>query len=243
MYILHNNQNSEYIIINFKIKEIKDINFELINKYYYTITEWVKQILDNYDKNLNWKFYICNLNFKKIRVFITIDKQLYAKTDKDTNSIYISNYSYNYHHFEILLNVILNQIDKKHFEILFKCKSYDNMTFDYDSESESENESISDFDNLENNNKNININKYDLIEIIGLSGISKETFISELYKIPLLKNSHYNSEYSSESIFNNDIYSKIYENNKYEWIITNNNYITYSIANNDELLLNFINKI
>ena len=79
MKVINNNQLSEYIIINFKIDNNENLNLDIINNYYKTISEWIKFILDTYDARFNWNYYICNLNFNIIRVFIYISKYITLK--------------------------------------------------------------------------------------------------------------------------------------------------------------------
>jgi hypothetical protein len=97
------------------------------------------------------------------------------------------------------------------------------------------------------------INSYDsdstvdediLIKSIGISGITKKTFISELKKIPLLK-INTNKFNSLLNTFHEDIYNKLLENNILFWITSNNNYIIYNKIDNDtnSLLHKFTNQI
>ena len=102
MKVINNNQLSEYIIINFKIDNNENLNLDIINNYYKTISEWIKFILDTYDARFNWNYYICNLNFNIIRVFIYINKYKYAQTDIETNTLYITNSYYDFNKYNIL---------------------------------------------------------------------------------------------------------------------------------------------
>ena len=88
--LIHNSINSEYIIINFKLEfnELDSIEYKKV--YYNIILEWIKLILNNYKIVLNWTFYINNLNYNTIRIFLLIDKYNYPNMD-DGNIIYITN--------------------------------------------------------------------------------------------------------------------------------------------------------
>lgn len=88
--LVQNSINSEYIIINIKLEfnDLEPINYKKI--YYNIICEWIKCILDKYNKIYNWTFYINNLNYKIIRVFLLIDKYNYPNMD-DNNLIYTTN--------------------------------------------------------------------------------------------------------------------------------------------------------
>ncbi len=88
--LIHNSVNSEYIIINFKLQfdELDTIEYKKV--YYNIISEWIKLILDKYKIVFNWTFYINNLNYNTIRIFLLIDKYNYSNMD-DSSIIYISN--------------------------------------------------------------------------------------------------------------------------------------------------------
>lgn len=233
MEILHNDCDSEFIIINIKMDYLNILNLDLINNYYIAIAEWVKHILDKYNNTYNWKFFISNLHFRVIRIFITIDKKNYAKVDDDTKSIYVTNYYINNN--SIIINL-------ERLSLLFNIQDFILFLHSYNI-IESENSSQS----------NYSINSYDsdstiddniLIKNIGISGITKETFISELKKIPLLKINTYKSN-SILNIYHEDIYTKLLENNTLFWITSNNNYIIYNKIDIDtnSLLYKFTNQI
>lgn len=255
MKVINNNQPSEYIIINFKINNNDELNLDIIDNYYKTISEWIKFILDTYDTRFNWNFYICNLNFNIIRVFIYISKHQYAKMDNDTNTLYISNSYYDINKYNINLDILSSFIKCKEFLLLLNNK---NLSLDF-STSDSESDSSSDYDELYANLNYTHLiieNKESLINTIGISGVNYDTFISELNKIYLLKFSYYNHKNENiNEIFSEDIYKKINENNELFWVTSYNNYLLFlrsihvqlDINNldniNNSLLYNFINEI
>jgi hypothetical protein len=265
MEILHNNQKSNYIIVNFKIKNENTEKLDIINNYYIAISNWIKIILDKYDDKINWKFYICNLNFKVIRVFITIDKNIYAKMDEHTESIYIqdhyiNNYNYliNTMYFYYLFNInditklLENYID--YYNIIVNDEKTSNNYLSSDDSDNSDNTQSSDDSDSTDIETSIQINTYchkiiknsdTLINIIGISGVSKTTFISELEKIPILKLNYYNTNYVSNNIYHDDLYYKTIENNKLFWVTTYNNLLSYSATNmeNNTILYNFTKQI
>jgi len=291
MEILHNNQLSEYLIINFKINTLSTdiINIDVINNYYLSITEWIKYILDKYNNKKNWKFYICNLNFKVIRVFITIDKQIYARMDNETHSIYTSNYSIDTNNTNIELDYLIYLFHIHEFELILKYKAVfynilsnedqileNNFNSESDSKTDSDSESQHTYNSsyfyndsiqsedqddsisiksdtnseinseyIESNIKIVEYNNNTLIKHIGISGVSKDTFISELKKIPFIKNTYYNAEFITDNIFHEDLFHKMYENNNLFWITSNNNIILYNQTNieNNKLLYKFTNQL
>jgi hypothetical protein len=234
MEIIYNECDSEFIIINIKIDYMDILDLDLINKYYVSIAEWIKTILDKYNNTYNWKFYICNLHFRVMRIFITIDKQNYAKVD-DTKTIYITNYFINNNPIIINLDKLISLFNIQDF-ILF-LHSNTNIESDNSTQSDYSYESDS---NSSEETEDGNI----LIKNIGISGITKETFISELKKIPLLK-INTNKFNSLLNTFHEDIYNKLLENNILFWITSNNNYIIYNKIDNDtnSLLHKFTNQI
>ncbi len=255
MKVINNNQLSEYIIINFKIDNNENLNLDIINNYYKTISEWIKFILDTYDARFNWNFYICNLNFNIIRVFIYINKNKYAQTDTETNTLYITNSYYDFNKYNINLNILSTFINCKEFKLLLNNNNLNNDFISSDSESNSS----SDYDELYSNLNYINFDLVDkdiLINTIGISGVKYNTFISELNKIYLLKFSYYNNKNDDiNNVFSEDIYKKINENNELLWISSYNNNLLFlksiniqvDINNldniNNSLLYNFINEI
>lgn len=258
MKVHHNNQPSEYLIINFKINRNNNnnINLDIIDNYYLTISEWIKHILDTYDSRFNWNFYICNLNFNIIRVFIYINKQQYAKMDNETNSLYITNSFYDIHKYNINLDILLTFIRNKDFNLLLNNKTYnyDILTSESGSSSGSDYESDNLYANLDYTHLDI-VNEDNLIDTIGISGVNYDTFMSELNKVYLLKFSYYKNDNNMNDIFSEDIYKKLTENNELFWITSYNNYLLFLKASNihidinngnninNSLLFNFINEI
>lgn len=242
--LIHNSINSEYIIINFKL-EFDDIDtIEYKKVYYNIISEWIKLILDKYKIVLNWTFYINNLNYNTIRLFLLIDKYNYPNMDEN-NIIYITNafefYNkndinildlsklFNINELKIIIEQEFNNIKNNLNSTKSNCSSIssdgslvqmpiNNIIEDHFDEFNK----VLIGDNSNDINKNI-INEYNKdnkcnIKAIGLSGVNKNTFIHELKKINVLKHSdiYYNKKHN---IFNNQIYKKIKENNKYFWIL------------------------
>lgn len=242
--LIHNSINSEYIIINFKL-EFDDIDtIEYKKVYYNIISEWIKLILDKYKIVLNWTFYINNLNYNTIRLFLLIDKYNYPNMDEN-NIIYITNafefYNkndinildlsklFNINELKIIIEQEFNNIKNNLNSTKSNCSSIssdgslvqmpiNNIIEDHFDEFNK----VLIADNSNDINKNI-INEYNKdnkcnIKAIGLSGVNKNTFIHELKKINVLKHSdiYYNKKHN---IFNNQIYKKIKENNKYFWIL------------------------
>lgn len=241
--LIHNSINSEYIIINFKLEfdEIDTIEYKKV--YYNIISEWIKLILDKYKIVFNWTFYINNLNYNTIRIFLLIDKYNYPNMD-DSKLIYISNAFefYNKNDINILdlsklfnideLKVIIeqeyNNIKNNLNSTKSNCSSVssdgslikmpiDNIIEDHFDEFNKVNKSNKKEIINETNETNNSTKKCNIIAI-GLSGVNKNTFIHELKKINVLKHSdiYYNKKHN---IFNNQIYKKIKENNKYFWIL------------------------
>jgi hypothetical protein len=88
--LLQNNINSEFLIINFILNFDDNHTIQYKKIYYNIICEWLKIILDKYNCIYNWVFYINNLNYKIIRVFIFINKYNYPNMDQQ-NLIYLTN--------------------------------------------------------------------------------------------------------------------------------------------------------
>ncbi len=228
--LINNSVNSEYIIINFKLDFNENDTLNYKDTYYIVICEWIKIILDKYKNIFNWTFYINNLNYQVIRVFILIDKYNYPNMDNQ-KIIYITNAFEFYNKNDINIIDLSKQFNIEDLKILL-LQEINNINNNLDSnESNSSSDGslitmpIEVFGNyFENKDKNIEhklikeqSNNYK-INSIGLSGVNKNTFIYELKKINVLKhtNIYYNKNHN---IFKNQIYKKIKENNKFYWIL------------------------
>ncbi len=236
--LINNQINSKYIIINIKLDFSNNETIKYKYNYYKIIINWLKLSLDKYLLIYNWIFYIQNLNYDTIRIFLFTTHDNYPNMD-NYNLIYLTN---NFKHttdnininnleklFDISeLKIIINQ----EFELIKKTLSSASSN-----ENDAELKIINDSNNIINDyyndyaiiNKKSNI--YDIkinaieqkinIVKIGMSGTNKLTFISELKKINTLQVSkiYYNDKHN---IYNNNIFQKIKENNKFYWVEYNN---------------------
>lgn len=101
--LLNNSVNSNYFIINIKLKFPEYGEDNIINLKYYDkngiinfknayisiIRKWVQNILDQYSLLYNVVLYIANLNYDTIRVFIYFNPLSYSNMDKKF-SIYLT---------------------------------------------------------------------------------------------------------------------------------------------------------
>ena len=104
--LLHNKINSNYFIVNIKLKfpesndnQMIHVNFKnndvifnynnltnksmlkLKNKYISIIRKWIQNILDQYSLLYNSVLYITNLNYDTIRIFIYFNPLSYSNMD------------------------------------------------------------------------------------------------------------------------------------------------------------------
>ncbi len=233
--IKHNNINSNYFIINFKLN--RHINAD--DKYIIIIKKWIQNILDKYLIMSNWVIYIKNLNYKYFRIFIYLNSLNYSNMDNE-NLIYLTdmiNYEnifkinikdfvrfFNTNELELLINLELNIIDSN-----------------LDDESSSEENDCTAFDIIDLHFSESSENKQFIkkfISKIGVSGLNKVTFFNELLKLVYIGtpyNNIYSNNQSSNSTFNDIIFTKIKENNKYYWVDYNENEI-----NNKNIILKLL---
>jgi hypothetical protein len=240
--LVHNKINSNYFIFNIKLKfpEINEqTNTKLLlrfkNKYNIIIKKWIQNILDQYSLLYNTILIISNLNYDTIRVFISLMPLTYSNMD-NKNVIYLSD-MINYESISKLniyqliklfyldkLNLLIDlefDIIKPHLDT-DSSSSDDNNTFDFIDYDYFNKKDINNTQNIKQQELNYIHNRYNVIQIIGISGVTKNTFINEINKLSILEqgNFYFNSLHN---IYNNDIYIKIKENNKHIWVNYNDN--------------------
>lgn len=233
----NNNIDSKYIIINIKLlfNELTPINYKFI--YFNIILNWLKVTLDKYLLIYNWIVFIQNLNYNKIRIFLFTNDDNYPNMDIN-NLIYITN---NFKHINNTINIkTLEQLfDENELKIIINqefqiiknsLSSSTSSNEDSENTNKIQNNIINDYyneytiiNNLEDNENSILNIKINSIEQesnligLGLSGVNKITFISELNKLYSLQfsNIYYHKKHN---IYNNIILKKIKENNKFYWV-------------------------
>ena len=266
--LLHNKTNSNYFIINMKLKfpessdnQIIHVNFKnkdnstnndvvfnynnltnksilkLKNKYINVIRKWIQNILDQYSLLYDSVLYITNLNYDTIRIFIYFNPLSYSNMDNHyaiylTDMIkYDSLCKLNILEFIKLfqidkLNLLIDlefDIIKPHMDIDSSSCSSDesdntnNYTFniiDYDYFDKSH---ISDVQ-LSKQQENLFLHhRYNIIKIVGISGINTSTFLNEIKKISIIeKGNIYPHNYHNN--YDTELHVKIKENNKHMWI-------------------------
>jgi hypothetical protein len=266
--LLHNKTNSNYFIINIKLKfpesgdnqmihvNLKknensthnDIVFnynnltnksilKLKNKYINVIRKWIQNILDQYSLLYNSVLYITNLNYDTIRIFIYFNPLNYSNMDNNY-AIYLTD-MIKYDSLcklNILEFIKLFQIEKLNllidleFDIIKPHMDTDSSSGSSDESDNTNNHTfdIIDYDYFDKSNiSDVQLNKkqehlflhhrYNIIKIVGVSGINKLTFLNEIQKISIIeKGNIYPHNYHKN--YDTELYVKIKENNKHMWI-------------------------
>ena len=232
---LKNNDNSTNndIVFNYNNKTNKSI-LKLKNKYINVIRKWIQNILDQYSLLYNSVLYITNLNYDTIRIFIYFNPLSYSNMDNNY-AIYLSD-MINYDSLcklNILDFIKLFQIEKLNllidleFDIIKPHMDTDSSS-DESEHTNNQTFDIIDYDYFDKSNiSDVQLNKkqehlflhhrYNIIKIVGVSGINKAAFINELQKISIIeKGNIYPHNYHKN--YDTELYVKIKENNKHMWI-------------------------
>lgn len=259
--LLHNKINSNYFIVNIKLKfpesndnQMIHVNFKnndvifnynnltnksmlkLKNKYISIIRKWIQNILDQYSLLYNSVLYITNLNYDTIRIFIYFNPLSYSNMD-NKYAIYLTD-MINYDSLcklNILDFIKLFHIDKLNLLIdlefdIIKPHMDSDSSLDGSDELDQNKHAFDIIDYNYFDKSNINdaqLNKkqehlflhhrYNIIKIVGVSGINKLTFLNEIQKISIIEKGHiYPHNYHKN--YDTELYVKIKENNKHMWI-------------------------
>lgn len=255
MKIINNKIDSEYMIVNIKLNFNNNDNLTYKKQYFNSIKEWIKLTLDKYIVLYNWIYFINNFNFDTIRIFIFIDPITSPNMD-DNKLIFLTN-NFTFADRKINIKNLSNLFNLEEFKIIIQqqCKLINQHSLSSSNESQISDLINTDY-NLYDNNldyqgytlinnqliNNINMsrldnsNPYSLNNIysIGISGINKNTFISELKKINTIKysNIYYNSKHN---IYNYNLLKKIKENNEFYWVDFNQYDYANELIDNSEL--------
>lgn len=229
---LNNNKNKDNILLNYS----KIVNKSLTkykNKYINIIRKWIQNILDKYALLYNSVLFVTNLNYDTVRVFLYFNPLSYSNMDQK-HVIYLTD-MINYDSlcklnindfiklFEIdKLNLLIDlelDIIKPNLDSDGSSEELDshNHTFDIIDYEDVDKHHITD---LQLNKKQENVflhHRYNIIKIVGVSGVNKLTFINEINKLATLeKGNVYQNQYHTN--YDTELYVKIKENNKHIWV-------------------------
>lgn len=245
IHVSSNDNNTSHLIFY-----NKDTIVKFKNKYINVIRKWIQNILDKYSLLYNSVLFITNLNYDTIRIFIYFNPLRYSNMDNQ-HAIYLTDMI----NYDSLCDININdfiklfQIEKLNLLIDLELNIIKH-TLDSDSSSDESdvinyNFDIIDYDYFDKNNITqnqlnkkcehlFNHHRYNIIKVIGISGVNKLTFLNEINKVSIIKKGniyihHLHNNYDTE------LYVKIKENNKHLWISYEKN---INIQNIIQLILN-----